>query len=179
LIELLQVLVIFSIVMAIVFGLFIQIKKMIERREAYHSLLDRTGSTLRQIEHLIVNAQGWCGGDSLGITVLDRDENYRTIKWQIADSQLTVDGAPVLPGNVKTIRFHLQYRPRADSAGLLPENEWWDWLDSDRSGALEGGELKRTTMVGIELGIRSRNQTAQMKAVLSLPRPIVDTASMR
>lgn len=179
LVELLQVLVIFSIVMAMVFGLFIQVKRMIERREAYHRLLERTRGALRLVEGAVGNARGWCGGDTLGITILDREDEFKTIRWDPRDSQLTVgDGGPAA-GNGRVVRFAIRYRPRSDSAALLPEDELFEALDGDGSGALEGGELARARTAEIVLRLSDRGRAAEMSAVVRLPRPVADTTVPR
>lgn len=179
LIELLQVLVIFSIVMAVVFGLFIQIKRTIERREAYHDLSDRTGSALRRIESAIAASGGWAGGDTTGMTLLDRDDNYRTIRWRQQDSQLTLVGAPLLPVNIRAVQFSLRYLPRADTAAMMPAGEYFEYLDGDRSGTLEGEELARARMVEIGIRTAARGQAVGLTSLVTLPRPIIDTAAGR
>jgi prepilin-type N-terminal cleavage/methylation domain-containing protein len=179
LIELLQVLVIFSIVMAIVFGLFLQIKHTIERREALNTLQDQASAGLHQMEGTITKAAGWVAGDTAGIILKDREDRTRTIRWMEQDSQVTIDGARLFPAPLRVPRFSLHFMPRADSAVMIREEDMFLTLDSDRNGMLEGGELAGARMVEIRLTISLRQQRIELRSMVTLPKPIADTVAER
>lgn len=178
LIELMQALVIFSIVMVIVFGLFVQVSNTLQKREFRQQLLDESNGALNYLIDGISNAAGWISGDTAGITIIDRSGLAIALNWNQNDSMIHY-GDKILPAKgIKVPAFKLFYMPPNDSLSLYPKEEWFDELDFDRNGVLEGTEIKRASTMEISFQTSTKGQNIKLKSSVRLPKPVVDTTNM-
>ena len=114
-IELMQALVIFSIVIVIVFGLFIQVSKTLQKREFRQQLLDESNRVLNILVDGISNSSGWISGDTSGITIIERNGLPVKLGWNLNDIMIYYDDMPLQAKGVKVPVFKLLYLPSGDS----------------------------------------------------------------
>jgi len=178
LIELMQSLVIFSIVLAIVFGLFIQIRKVLQRRSDYQLLLDRSSGMLNTMATAIRQSRYWVQGDSTGISVIGRDEEPASYQWRDVDSTLARNGKILHAQDLKVVRFKLAYAAPGDPRCPSDPDDWFRTIDTDASSSLEGDELRNATTLGIVLQTWSRGRTLELTATVPLSKPLTDTLQL-
>jgi prepilin-type N-terminal cleavage/methylation domain-containing protein len=178
LIELIQALVIFSVVMAIVFGLFVQVSRTLQKREARQQLLDEVNSVMNFMAERISNSSGWISGDTLSIRLIGKNGLIARLYWNPKDSLIYYGEKPLSDKGTKVTKCGLTYLPPNDSLQLCSKEEWFDELDSDRNGTLELMELKRASNIEISLITLAKDQQVFLKSTVRLPRPVADTANM-
>lgn len=178
LIELMQALVIFSIVMVIVFGLFIQVSKTLQKREFRQQLLDESNNALNYLAGSISNSSGWISGDTTGITIIDKSGMPVKINWNQKDSMIYYEDKLLIAKGIKVPTFKMLYLPSNDSLYMYPKEEWFEELDFDRNGILEGQEIKRASTLEISFQTSTKGQNIKLKSTVRLPKPVADTTNM-
>ncbi len=178
LIELMQALVIFSIVMVIVFGIFIQVSKTLQKREFRQQLLDESTNALNYLVDGISNSAGWISGDTTGITIVDKSGLPVRLSWNQRDSVIYYGDRPLPAKGIKVPVFKMLFLPSNDSLYLYPKEEWFDEFDFDRNGILEGTEIKRASNIEISFQTTAQKQNIRLKSSVRLPKPIIDTTNM-
>lgn len=174
LIELLQALVIFSIVIAVVFSLFIQVRRQLARRERQRTLSDQTGELLDKAGKTIAGAGGWIRGDNAGIYLIGRSGDTIYVRRPAGDSVLII-GRDTLPRKpARLIGFKLTYLSRnLPLGGEDPEPED---PDQDGNGIIEGLEMKDARIVVINARTMLLERRAELSAAVRLPEPVFDAA---
>jgi prepilin-type N-terminal cleavage/methylation domain-containing protein len=178
LIELMQALVIFSIVMTIVFGLFIQVSKALQKRESRQQLLDESNNALNYLAGSISNSSGWISGDTTGITIIARSGMPVKINWDQRDSVIYYGDKLLLAKGIKVPTVKMLYLPSNASLYLYSKEEWFEELDFDRNGILEGPEIKRASTVEISFQTSTKGQNIKLKSTVRLPKSVADTTNM-
>lgn len=177
LIELLQVLVIFSIVLGIIFTLFIQVKKQIEGRDSKRRLEEQTASLAESVRSRIERSAGWIGGDSLGMKLVDRAGDTVELRWIEKDSVLLMgsDKRPSMPVRLYQAKFTYLSRPPA-LGEKVPDS---DDADLDGNGVIEGDELRRARLVEIKLKTAALGRKNEISSTARLPEPIIEGGVQR
>lgn len=172
LIELLQTLVIFSIVMGIIFTLFVQVKRQMEGREGRRKLEERTAGLAESVRSRIERSAGWTRGDSLGLTLVDRAGDAVEVRWMEKDSSLLMgtDKRPAMP--VRLYRAKFTYLSRPPALGETAQAS--DGPDLDGNGAIEGEELRNARLVEIRLRTMALGRKTEISATARLPEPIIE-----
>lgn len=174
LIELIQTLVIFSLVMAVVFGLFVRIKRTMDQRERRHELFNAAQEMAGEIESALKNAAGWSWGKPNGISFTGSDDDTVKIVWQIKDSMLYWNGKKCLDGGARVTDCLFSFAPGPDSLGLHTAREWFEELDDNRSGALWCRELDRAKWLKIEMTVVKGVQQFRVERDFRLPPPLIE-----
>jgi len=178
LIELMQALVIFSIVMAIVFGLFVQVSRTLQKREARQQFLDESNNAMNSMVDKISNSAGWISGDTLSIKLLGKNGLMARLYWNPKDSLLYCDDKVLMDKGIRVSKFGFIYLPSSDSMQSRSKEEWFDELDNDGNGILEAMELNRASNVEITLNSSIQGQGVHLKSAVRLPKPVTDTTNM-
>ncbi|MDI6741059.1 MAG: type II secretion system protein [Candidatus Edwardsbacteria bacterium] len=173
LIELLVSITILGIVMATVFGLFVQITNRIRQRETRQEALTQAERVSDLIAAKISNARGWISGDTLGILLLDGNLDTLRVRWNADSGRIYFNATPIDTSGCVT-RFRLQYSPKGDTADATPREQWFEELDHDRDGRLEAGELARTSMVLVDIRLKRISQEMSAQKLVRLPKPVID-----
>lgn len=174
LIELMQALVIFSLVMAIVFSLFVKIKRTMDQRERRHELFNVSQKMAGEIESALKNASGWSWGKPTGICFTGSDDDTVKIVWQAGDSMLYWNDKKCFDGNARITGFSLSFAPSPDSLGLYDSQEWFEELDDDRSSVLWASELNRVKWIKLEMTVAKGAQQFKVERDFRLPPPSVE-----
>lgn len=178
LIELIQALVIFSIVMAIVFGLFVQVSRTLQKREARQQFLDEANSAMNSMADKISNSAGWIGGDTLSIRLLGKNGLMSRLYWNPKDSLVYCDDKVLMDKGIKVSKFGFTYLPPNDSMQFHLKEEWFNEMDNDGNGILEAMELNGASNVEITLNSSILGQGVHLKSAVRLPKPVIDTTNM-
>ncbi|MBI5805540.1 prepilin-type N-terminal cleavage/methylation domain-containing protein [candidate division TA06 bacterium] len=174
LIELMQTLVIFSLVMAMVFGLFVKIKRTMDQRERRYELFNASQKMAAEVESALKNASGWSWGKPNGICFTGSDDDTVKIVWQARDSMLYWNDKKCFEGNARVTGFQLSFAPGPDSLGLYTAREWFEELDDDRSGVLWGRELNRVKWIKLEMTVAKDAQQFKVERDFRAPPPLID-----
>jgi len=169
-----QTLVIFSLVMAVVFGLFVRIKRTMDQRERRHELFNAAQKMSGEIESALKNAAGWSWGKPNGICFTGSDDDTVKIVWQITDSMLYWNGKKCFDGGARVTDCLFSFAPGPDSLGLYAAREWFEELDEDRSGALWGRELSRVKWIKLEMTVAKGAQQFKVERDFRLPPPLIE-----
>ena len=172
--ELMQTLVIFSLVMAMVLGLFVRIKRTMEQRERRHELFNAAQKMSGDIESAIKNATGWSWGKPNGICFTGSDDGTVRIVWQVKDSMLYWNDKICFDGGGRVTDCLFSFAPSPDSIDLRTAPEWFEGLDEDRNGVLWGREMNRAKWLKLEMTVTKGGQQFKVEAGLRLPVPLID-----
>jgi prepilin-type N-terminal cleavage/methylation domain-containing protein len=173
-IELLQAVLIFGMVVAIVFSLFLQIRKSMEKRARRHALLQTTQKAQAGIRRSLQSASGWCWGRPEGICFVGADEDTHEVMWKRNDSMLYWDGQKYFTDGTRMPLCVLAYAPGPDSLDARTPAEWFEELDEDRDGTLRGAELKRARWLKVRMVSARDGQSFSLDGEIKLPVPLID-----